>query len=383
MIADVLVADTTVMLGLALAGAAYAVGTERLSRHRRAPRWRIAAFAGALAVTGAALIGPLEDASHRWFAAHMVQHLLLVLVAAPLFVVARTGRVLAAAGPRFGLPMPRIRSRPPRLVLLVAATAALVGVLTVWHLPAVHDAALRSTTLHAVQHASMLAAALALAWAIARSRAGAHELPGVLALFVVVLHGAALGAWLTFAADPLVVGYTGPAHAAARLTDQQVAGLLMWVPGGLVPFFVALALVARALASPTPETMTRRAAIRARSASVAAGIAVVAVLAGCDATRSSEVGGGEAERGREAIRAYGCAACHSIPGIEGRSGRVGPALEGVTTRPYLAGQLRNDEEALAAFIRDPDRLVPGSGMPDLGVTASEARAIVRYLVEAG
>lgn len=87
----------------------------------------------------------------------------------------------------------------------------------------------------------------------------------------------------------------------------------------------------------------------------------------------------DAERGRTAINQYACVTCHRIPGIVGPNAPVGPALEGIARRSMLAGVLPNSPVNMARWIREPQKVNPGSGMPDLGVTERDARDIAAYL----
>ncbi|WP_406857745.1 c-type cytochrome [Alsobacter sp. KACC 23698] len=88
---------------------------------------------------------------------------------------------------------------------------------------------------------------------------------------------------------------------------------------------------------------------------------------------------GAVERGRTALRQYACATCHVIPGIRSAESQVGPPLDGVGERLYLAGVLWNTPDNLAAWVRNPQRIKPETAMPDLGVSESDARDMVAYL----
>ncbi|HEU4631521.1 MAG TPA: c-type cytochrome [Gemmatimonadaceae bacterium] len=85
------------------------------------------------------------------------------------------------------------------------------------------------------------------------------------------------------------------------------------------------------------------------------------------------------ERGRAAIDAYGCGACHMIPGVDGAVGLVGPPLVAWSRRTVIAGELSNTPENLVRWIRYPQLVEPGTAMPNLGVTDRDARAISAYL----
>ncbi|MRI57179.1 cytochrome C [Methylobacterium sp. DB1607] len=79
------------------------------------------------------------------------------------------------------------------------------------------------------------------------------------------------------------------------------------------------------------------------------------------------------------IRSYGCGGCHDIPGIEGANGVVGPSLHGIGRRVFIAGMLRNTQGEMVRWLRDPQGVVPGNAMPNMGIEEDEARAIAAYL----
>lgn len=89
--------------------------------------------------------------------------------------------------------------------------------------------------------------------------------------------------------------------------------------------------------------------------------------------------GGDPAKGPAAIRRYGCQTCHTIPGIQGGRGKVGPSLEGIGGRTYLAGQLPNNGQNMIRWIRDPQGVEPGTAMPELGVTEADGKDIAAYL----
>jgi putative membrane protein len=235
---------------LLLGGAfAYLRGVERL--WRRAGRgavvagWQVAAFLAGLVLIGVALLSPLEGLAGTLLTAHMAQHLLLTLVAAPLLVLG------APALPSvWGLP-PRWRARTPRLrlparwrgrlaqpFLPVVAAVAHVAVLWVWHLPPLYTAAIVSTPVHIAEHAMMLGSA-AWVWATIVSSGGPIRRPSpvaALAMFVTATLSVGLGALLTFAPAAVYPIYADGAAAwgTTALADQQQAGAMMWSLSGLV-----------------------------------------------------------------------------------------------------------------------------------------------------
>ncbi|HET9212368.1 MAG TPA: c-type cytochrome [Thermoanaerobaculia bacterium] len=130
---------------------------------------------------------------------------------------------------------------------------------------------------------------------------------------------------------------------------------------------------------------------RTRKALAGAGLALALALAGsvagCDSNggpsaiekKAAEMTGGEPSRGKDVIRRYGCSSCHTIPGVEGARGQVGPSLEGIASRAYLAGKLPNTPENMIKWIREPQEVQPGTAMPELGVTEQDGKDIAAYL----
>lgn len=113
-------------------------------------------------------------------------------------------------------------------------------------------------------------------------------------------------------------------------------------------------------------------------------MAAAALAAGCTAVDTSDArAAGEdttsAQLGRDLIVGYGCGACHTIPGIDGADGLVGPPLTAWSERTFIAGNLANTPENLVGWIVNPQAVEPGTAMPNLGITAEEARNIVAYL----
>lgn len=89
--------------------------------------------------------------------------------------------------------------------------------------------------------------------------------------------------------------------------------------------------------------------------------------------------GGNVGIGQHLVYGYGCGTCHVIPGIAEARGNVGPALEGFASRVYIAGSLTNEPDHLIAWLTDPQSIVPGNAMPNLGITREQARQIAAYL----
>jgi putative membrane protein len=247
--------DLNILAGLIAAAVAYAAGLRRLWRAGPgAPSaGQAACFAAGLATVVLALLSPLDTLAHGLFVAHMAQHMLLVMVAAPLLVLGAPGLPLAVSlAPDWRRRLGRLRHRPAvhgardLLTRPLVAWAVHVGTLWAWHMPGPYQAALGNDLVHAVEHASFLATAV-LFWWVVLSRQGRRRLaPGfaVLYLFAAALQGSALGALLTLAPAPLypLQAASAPAWGPAPLADQQLAGLVMWVPADLVYLGAAGAL---------------------------------------------------------------------------------------------------------------------------------------------
>jgi cytochrome c len=121
---------------------------------------------------------------------------------------------------------------------------------------------------------------------------------------------------------------------------------------------------------------------RARAAAGAAGPLLIALLlAACDAGGITEpLSGGSARAGRELLAQYQCGSCHLIPGVRAARGSYGPTLERFGLRGYIAGEIPNTPALLEAWIRDPAALVPGTLMPSMGASPSDAQAMASYLL---
>ncbi len=244
--------------GIALSSTVYAAGTARLWK-RVGPghgiaRWEALAFGiGQLALV-VALVSPVDRLSDLLFSAHMTQHEIIMLIAPPLIVLGRpivalmwalpdelrprAGELAARPGLRRGW---RVATSPLLLLLLHGV------VVWLWHVPSLFEAALRSEAVHAVQHATFFATAALFWWSIVRGRYGrAGYGLAVLFVFATAAHTSILGALLTVAERvvyPLYAERGAPFEVDAA-EDQQLAGLIMWIPAGMVLGLAALALFA-------------------------------------------------------------------------------------------------------------------------------------------
>lgn len=229
------------------------------ARNHRAPMlWFLAGWS----VLAAALVTPLHAAGERSFAAHMLEHELLMLVAAPLLVMSRPVGVALWAFPHAA----RLRlAAVGRGRVVVGTWSALTGpwsatllqaaVLWGWHAPGAFDRALADEHWHIAQHASFLLSALLFWWAMLQGRGRERVGVAVCCLFLTSIVSGALGALMAFSDGPWYEGYATLGLDAFGLNaaeDQQLAGLLMWVPGGLVHAAVGVARLARILRIDAP-----------------------------------------------------------------------------------------------------------------------------------
>lgn len=106
---------------------------------------------------------------------------------------------------------------------------------------------------------------------------------------------------------------------------------------------------------------------------------LIAFASGCSDPALHPHAEGDADHGNLLLQQYGCIACHRIPGVRNASGVIGPPLDRLGRRVYIAGTLVNSPTELADWIREPQRLKPGTGMPNTHVTEPDARDMVAYL----
>jgi cytochrome c oxidase assembly factor CtaG len=244
--------DLSITIPLALAALLFAIGFVRLSRRSRRARagrrkqaWLYAA--GWLTLAGS-LVSPLHEAGERSFTMHMIEHELLMLVAALLLVAAQPGAILMWGLPRAGRQLVGRLARQSVWGLLtgpVTATTIQSAAIVVWHLPGLFNRARSHESWHIAQHLSFIAGALLFWWSMLyRSTEGV----AAMCLFVTSMIGGALGALMALSTSPWYADYAAMGMTPMGLTpaeDQQVAGLIMWVPGGLFHLGAALLILAR------------------------------------------------------------------------------------------------------------------------------------------
>lgn len=248
-----------VVVNVAVVAWAYQRGLARLRARGEVRRMnsqgQAACFFAGLIVVLSVLATPLANLAHERLWAHMVQHVAIVAVAAPLLVLGRPMSVLLA-----GLPPAARRRLTPTLLWLsqshirhygawsALALAAHTAALWFWHVAGPYEAAVRSEPLHVIEHFTLLATGLLFWSVVVGSRHRALYGAGVLVTFAAALQGTALGALMTLATTPwypsYVRGGAGTGSGLTAIEDQQIAGVVMWGPCSLIYALAAILLFA-------------------------------------------------------------------------------------------------------------------------------------------
>lgn len=226
--------------------------------------WQALCFLWGLLALNVALVSPLDALGSSLLSAHMAQHIILLVVAPPLLVLASPGYVLPWAFPlgtrrrvagwwhggdvgRLTGPISRALFTPLAASLLYAA------VVWVWHAPGLYQAALTVETVHVLEHLTFLGGAYLFWWLLLAplGRWRTHHGVGVATLFFASVQGSALGALMAFSPTVWYPAYevTAPSWGTTALADQQLAGLIMWMPVGTVYVLLACAFLWRWLRS--------------------------------------------------------------------------------------------------------------------------------------
>jgi len=241
--------DPVLIVPLGLALIIYIVGWFRLSKRSSSPP-RAGLFLSGWAVLTLSLVSPLHAAGERSFTMHMIEHELIMLVATLLLALSSSGAVIA-----WGLPRPLrlslggswkspLQSVWKRLTEPVTATAIQAVVMWIWHAPILFDRALESSGWHIAQHACFFMSSLIFWWAMLHPRRGGYGVSAA-CLFATSLIGGALGALMSLSSSPWYADYAAMGMSGIGLDpvdDQRLAGLIMWIPGGLVHCVAAIAM---------------------------------------------------------------------------------------------------------------------------------------------
>ena len=205
-----------------------------------------------------ALISPIDSIGEELFSVHMVQHEMLMMIAAPLLVLSRPEQTILLGGRGFLTPIVHsFTGRSPRMLRFYRQLATpLWGWLIhffglwLWHLPFLLNASLTSSWVHSLQHATFLLIAWLFWYSIFRLDKS-NSMSAVISLFTTGIHASLLGALLTFSPS---IWYSPYAHTTQQwglspIEDQQLGGLIMWMPAGIVFILAALVTLARLLRS--------------------------------------------------------------------------------------------------------------------------------------
>lgn len=234
---------------LAVSGLLYVIGWWRMARRGAAPpRLERASFAVGWLTLAVALLSPIATMSEWLFSVHMTQHELLMLVAAPLLAIGRPlvpmmfalperSRIALSAGAS-GAAL-RLASSPFPVFILHAIA------LWVWHIPVLYEAAVRDDRVHLIQHICFAGTATLFWWGMIRGRYGRSGYGAAfLYIFATAVHSGGLGALLAFSNRAWYSIYVQRAQGGDAVADQQLGGLIMWVPAGVVMMLFGLALFA-------------------------------------------------------------------------------------------------------------------------------------------
>jgi putative membrane protein len=222
-------------------------------------RWRTASFVAGLATIVVALDSPIDDLAEELLWVHMVQHILLLVVAPPLLALARPWNRMW-----HGLPLglrrrtARVVARSPRLRPLRSAARILQDPIPswlvfnvtflVWHVPAAYDATLHSQFVHALEHAMFFGTALLFWTRVIDSppwRSPLADVPRAIYLGLAMVVGWVLAIAFAVSTAPVYAPYAAEASRPGGITalaDQQLAAGMMWVPGS-IPFTIAMLFV--------------------------------------------------------------------------------------------------------------------------------------------
>jgi putative membrane protein len=247
--------DQAVVVGLLLLGIAYLRGSYNLRRIRStAPAVEHAAFAAGWCALAASISPWVDRAAIARFSAHMGQHELMMLVGAPLLIAGRPLATCLWALPvqwrrrSAGVLQRRSVAGTARFLTMPAVAWALHGAaIWIWHVPLLYEAAVRSEAAHALQHAIFVATSMLFWFGLLQGRYGrAGYGAAVFYVFTTAVHTGILGAVFTLSRTPLYQVYIdgADANATAAVRDQQLAGLVMWIPAGIVLTLAGVAFFA-------------------------------------------------------------------------------------------------------------------------------------------
>jgi cytochrome c oxidase assembly factor CtaG/cytochrome c551/c552 len=365
---------------------AYAAGVLRIRReigsHQVVRNWQVLSFAAAIGLFIFILSPQVDEVTDALFSAHMGQHLVLMLVIPPLLVWSRPVLVMLWALPRGwrkGFATSRtaqwIRWTIWHLMHPLCVAVLFLGTFSFWHLPRPYAWSLENEWVHTFEHLSFVVTAL-MFWTLVIEPSGRRRMsfiPTMLYVSAIAVLSGLPGALMIL--SPVVL-FKAHGNAALQwgltpLEDQQIAGLIMWVPAGI--FF--LIPIAWLFVKSLQDAERRQAIAHTTAALLFFAMSSAVLLCASPASAAQD----DVATGKALIGQYGCGTCHTIPGIDNANGRVGPPLSGIADRLFIAGRLQNNVDNLVKWITNPQSVSPGTAMPNMGISRDDAAKIAHYL----
>lgn len=253
-------------------------------------RWRPISYISGLLVIGLALMSPIEILVQQLFFVHMIQHLLLIMVAPVLLLLPNPMPFVL-----WGLPASarltvgdwlgdilHKESTIGRILRKVTGPAAVWFIMILfiigWHDPNMYNAALRSELVHDIEHITMFTAGMLFWWTVTGAGPRLHKnlsRPAKIAFVIAAIPpNMALGATLAFVTEPIYVYYSDMPRlwGISVLTDQRISGIIMWIPGSMMYFLAALVLIFRILSGEERKPESKDKSWLSNEALVAPGI---------------------------------------------------------------------------------------------------------------
>lgn len=240
-------AHWSIVLGCAALLAVYfwGIGPARVKYGLGEPasRWQVASYVGAVVILFVSLTGPIHDLSDYYlFSAHMVQHMLIMMIVPPLLLLGLPAWLIRPALRLRGVtPVARFLTKP------LVAFALYNVVFVVWHFPFMYNAALENHDVHIIQHLMFIATATMMWWPVVNPLPELAIMPGpvqILYLFAIGLPASVVSAFIALS-EEVVYPFYGRAPRVFTLTaveDQQLGGMIMWVPG-MVLLWAAITII--------------------------------------------------------------------------------------------------------------------------------------------